>query len=235
MVLPLDKIKDDCIFVLDTNTLLVPYSTGSDSLVAIEKVYQKVKKQDRLKIPGQVVREFANNRPEKLKEIFQKLTRKITSIQNQSIGNYPLLEGIKSLAAEVRSWTWDDPVSKYKMPPGFKDGNKADDGIGDLLIWYTILEIAQSKKHVVFVSGDEKADWFHRSESQALYPRFELIAEFKERSDDKTFQIIKLSEFLQLFGADENAVKEVEQKESMADIRSCSYEFRLEVARLWEV
>ncbi|MBS1587828.1 MAG: DUF4935 domain-containing protein [Bacteroidetes bacterium] len=263
----IEKIKNDCIFVIDTNALLVPYSTGSHSLKEINKVFTKLKLQKRIFIPGQVAREFANNRPNKLKQIFQQLNRKQSSVSNLDIGNYPLLEeiesyqnaleiekaineklkeyrkAISSVLKVVKMWNWDDPVSliyreiftketivdtefdrektlseltyrhNHKIPPGYKDDSKPDDGIGDLLIWFTILELAKAEKHVIFISADEKNDWYHISEGQALYPRFELIAEFKNVSKGKTFQIIKLSEFLNLLGADEDAIKEIEIRE----------------------
>jgi hypothetical protein len=268
-LLSIDSIKDECIFILDTNALFLPYSTGSQSLTEIKKVFNKLKKEKRLLVPGQVAREFANNRPEKLKEIFQQLSRKLSMIQSFGIGKYPLLEEIDDykkvieiereinekliqyrnstniLIDQVKHWTWNDPVSliyrkiftkevildiqidrekikenleyRYinKIPPGFKDNGKPDDGIGDLLIWLTILEVAKTKKHVVFISGDEKNDWYHRSEKQALYPRYELITEFLKESDGRTFHILKLSELLNLFGASENAVKEVEIEEKL--------------------
>lgn len=263
----LDKIKDKCKIVLDTNALLVPYLTGSESLNEIKKVFEKLKKQKRLIIPGQVAREFANNRPERLKDIFQQLNRKQSKLQNIKIGNYPLLEGINeykeaieleeklnekiveyrkkivSLIKQVKSWNWNDPVSiiykkiftkstildiqideekikeqlsyrfLHKIPPGFKDDNKPDDGIGDFLIWLTILEIAKEKHDVIFVSGEEKTDWYHRSEKKGLYPRFELVNEFKIASSGKSFHILKLSELLNLLGADDKIVREIAKEE----------------------
>ena len=134
-LLPINEIKDDCVFVLDTNALLVPYSTGTQSLAAIKKLYKNLKQQNRLIIPGQVAREFANNRPEKLKETFQQLNRRQNSTQNLGLGKYPLLEelvaykdviklekeindklekyrkSINALIEQVKLWTWNDPVS----------------------------------------------------------------------------------------------------------------------------
>lgn len=269
LIKPINDVKDDCVYVLDTNALLVPYSTGSQSLAEIKKVLEKLKNEQRLKIPGQVAREFASNRPEKLKEIFQQLNRKQQGIQPFTIGRYPLLEEneafkaaaaaekeineklahyrklIGSVIAQTKDWLWNDPVSLiysqlfsedtiydlkldrelltaelqyrylHKIPPGFKDGGKDDDGIGDLLIWYTILEIGKTSKNIVFVSGEEKPDWFHRSEKQILYPRFELVNEFNVASGGHSFHVIKLSELLQLQGADSNTVKEVEIEEKI--------------------
>ncbi|TCI84514.1 PIN domain-containing protein [Tenacibaculum sp. M341] len=263
----LNKIKGDCKIVFDTNALLVPYLTGSDSLNELKKVFEKLKKQKRLVIPGQVAREFANNRPEKLKEVYQQLTRKQNGLQSISIGKYPLLENIKeykeaieleaklneqitqyrkkikSLVNEVKSWNWNDPISEiykdvftkgtvldlkfdenevkeklqyrylHKIPPGFKDDNKPDDGVGDFLIWLTILKIAEEKQDVIFVSGDEKTDWYHKSEKNGLYPRFELVNEYRIASGGKSFHILKFSELLNLLGADDKVVREVAKEE----------------------
>ena len=148
---------------------------------------------------------------------------------------------ISELAAYIKSWIWDDPVSsiynqlfnagvildlqfdsekmkedlerryKHKIPPGYKDGSKPDAGIGDLLIWYTILEIAKTRNsHVVFVSSDEKPDWFYQSMRQSLYPRFELVTEFFRESSGKSFHIVKLSELLSMQGVDSRIVEEIE-------------------------
>jgi hypothetical protein len=269
----LPKIEDiiaDCIFVLDTNALLVPFSTGSESLDEIGKILSNLKSQNQLIIPDQVAREFANNRPGKIGEMFQTLNKKRNGINDPKIGSYPLLEkmdgykevleiekkikeilkeyrnAIGKLVDTVKDWTWDDPVSKlyrqlltpeiiysyqfdkteiieklryrykHKIPPGFKDGGKEDEGIGDLLIWLSVLEIAQNyKKNIVFVSGDEKTDWYHRSDNIALYPRFELIAEFKNKCNGLSFHIIKLSELLRIMGANDAVVSEVKIEEQL--------------------
>jgi uncharacterized protein YutE (UPF0331/DUF86 family) len=152
---------------------------------------------------------------------------------------------ISSVLDHIRSWRWDDPVSRlyadlfteeivfdlsidqdnmkkelkrrqiHKIPPGYKDASKDDSGIGDLLIWFTILEIGRSKsKDVIFVSGDEKPDWWDRRENQALYPRYELIDEFRRESGGYSFHIIHFSQFLDLYGASESAVEEVREEES---------------------
>ncbi len=268
---PVDEIISKCVIVLDTNALLVPYSTGSESLSEIERVFQKMKQEERLIVPGQVAREFANNRPEKLKDLYQQLNRKLNKTGKIEIGNYPLLEGIteyqsakeleekineqlseykksiKSLKNKVKSWNWNDPVSEiyrqiftgntildlkieeektkkdleyryaHKIPPGFKDGNKEDSGVGDFLIWKTILEIGKEEKDVIFVSGDEKSDWYHRSENEGLYPRFELLNEFYAKSKGKSFHILRLSELLKLLGASENIVSEIAREETLPE------------------
>ena len=62
----------------------------------------------------------------------------------------------------------------HKIPPGYKDASKDDGGVGDVLIWHSLIQLARDKNTaVVFVTGDEKADWMVRSGGNALYPRFE--------------------------------------------------------------
>lgn len=265
---PIEDIIDDCLFVIDTNVLLLPYTTSSSGFDEIKKAYSKIISNNQLLIPAQVAREFAKNRPERIKTLFQQLSRIREKIQKPTTGQYPLLESlaeykeavnlerdiqkvqseylkkIESILNQIKNWRWNDPVSsvyrelfksefvkeldldenriieelerrnKYNIPPGFNDKSKDDFGVGDLIIWLTILKIAKEQdRNVVFISGDEKNDWFYRSENQSLYPRFELITEFKNNTNQKSFHIIKLSQFLSIVGAKEEAVKEVEIRE----------------------
>ena len=104
--------------------------------------------------------------------------------------------------------------SDLKIPPGYKDSNKEHNKEGDYLIWQEILELA--KKHdndVILVSHDNKTDWFHRSAGEALYPRFELVDEFRRETNGKSFHIINLSEMLKLFGADDKFVSSIRTSE----------------------
>lgn len=162
---------------------------------------------------------------------------------NDSLKDYKA--AIKETMARVLGWGQGDPVSKlygrlfsegavldpeldqektsedlvhrqvHKLPPGYKDASKDDGGIGDLLIWQTILQIGEDlKKSVVFVTGDLKADWWHRgSGSVTLYPRHELVEEFRRRSGGLSFHIIKFADFLELYGADESVVQEARRGE----------------------
>ncbi len=264
----LEHIKDDCIIVIDTNVLLLPYSTGRESLQRIGETFSQLVESGQLIVPGQVAREFAKNRATKLGELFQQITRK-GNISKLQKGKYPLLESVEEykklvelekeidkklseyqdtitrLKDHIKAWSWDDPVSvlyaemfkdetifdpdfnrddilrdlerrhAHNIPPGFKDSGKDDRGIGDLLVWHTILELAKErKKSVIFVTGDEKADWFHQSEKQALYPRFELVDEFRRASGGFSFHIVSFSKLLNLYGAKSDVVQEVRKQEA---------------------
>jgi hypothetical protein len=157
---------------------------------------------------------------------------------------------VKLLLSKIKDWYWDDPVSSlyreifssdvvididhneqelisdleyrqlHSIPPGFQDSAKEDRGIGDLLIWHTILELGRNRKQdIIFVSNDSKNDWWYQSEKQALYPRFELIDEYRQNSDEKTIRIINFSTFLQLFDASPEVVEEVRQEEVLSSIQ----------------
>ena len=65
----LAQVRDNCIVVLDTNALLVPYGISKNSLSQIANTYRILAEAKRLIIPGQVAREFAKNRPVKIAEI----------------------------------------------------------------------------------------------------------------------------------------------------------------------
>ena len=175
---------------------------------------------------------------------YQRL-REVENELDRLISEYQQL--LKSVINHVHSWEWNDPVSLLygklfrtdvvvdttkpleeigqehrrrfanKIPPGYKDIAKDDQGIGDLLIWLTILEIGCVRRtSVIFVSGEEKADWWHRSEQQQLYPRFELVDEFRRVSGGGSFHIIKFSRLLELFGASSEVVAEVREEERIA-------------------
>jgi PIN domain-containing protein len=109
------------------------------------------------------------------------------------------------------------------IPPGTKDARKDDGGIGDVLIWLTLLEMGKKhKKHMVFVTGEQKSDWFTRSGGEPLHPRYELVDEYRRSSEGCSLRLINLHELLREMGAGERAVEDVKSAEE-------------EVGRLWRV
>lgn len=100
------------------------------------------------------------------------------------------------------------------IPPGYKDASKEDGGPGDLVIWKTLLSVGEQRKcPLVFVTGEEKADWWHRASGRAVLPRLELIDEYRRASEGSSFHIVSLSEFLRLFGAKASTIAEVKAEE----------------------
>jgi hypothetical protein len=104
---------------------------------------------------------------------------------------------------------------KNKVPPGYKDSGKSDRGIGDFLIWSVLLKLGEEKgRDLIFVTGDEKADWFVRSNNEGIYPRPELVDEYRRRSGGRSLALLSLSGFLKEMQAGANLVDEVRSAEA---------------------
>ena len=114
-----------------------------------------------------------------------------------------------------------DKRNNFKLPPGFKDQTKDINSDGDLIIWLSILKLAEEKKeNIIFVSGEEKSDWVHRSEKQILYPHFKLQYEFQLINPNKSFYLIQLSELLRLFKVSYDIIEEIIKNENAQRIIS---------------
>ncbi|WP_255988086.1 PIN-like domain-containing protein [Chitinolyticbacter albus] len=54
---------------------------------------------------------------------------------------------------------------EHRLPPGFRDADKLENRLGDLIIWFEILEKSASSAKtfpkVLFISRDEKNDWVY--------------------------------------------------------------------------
>lgn len=277
---PIESIKDEALIILDANVLLLPFTADHNSINAIKDLYASLVKSDQLYLPAQVVREYLDNRAEKISNIYKNLndnaSKGFTLLQS-----HPLLENtdeynevvkigeqikdlvkqyqgqMKKLVKKVEDWGWDDPVSQmyhevlsgrilddkhidYEkiseefnkrcqlgIPPGYKDKSKDTNSSGDLVIWKEIINVAREKnRHVIFVSGDEKPDWWYNSDKKTLYPRFELVDEFREATEikkseetswvrGKSFHIVSLSKLLKIFDADKNVVDSVKSSEQV--------------------
>lgn len=108
--------------------------------------------------------------------------------------------------------------TEHSIPPGYKDAQKSDGGAGDLIIWKTILQVgAERNKDFVFVTLDQKPDWWTQANGGALFPRFELVEEFRAASGGKSIHFLRFSEFLAQFGAAENVIEEVQRVEDDAE------------------
>ncbi|HEY5993221.1 MAG TPA: PIN domain-containing protein [Gallionellaceae bacterium] len=102
----------------------------------------------------------------------------VESVSKDRIGNPFNDAELKELAKEGEA--------RYQngVPPGYKDGKKEAGGdvyrkFGDLIIWKQL--IAQAKttmKPVIFITDDQKDDWWLRHSGKTLGPRTELREEF---------------------------------------------------------
>jgi rRNA-processing protein FCF1 len=155
-----------------------------------------------------------------------------------------IIKKIDSLAERIKEWEWSDPVytlyrnifkksmfvdtklsrkdiaaelykrREHKLPPGYKDADKDDSGVGDLIIWLSILELGEDKNtDIVFVTEDSKPDWWQKSGDKAFLPRFELVDEFRRKTSGNTLYIINFSKFLELGNASSAAVEDSKRAE----------------------
>ena len=71
-----------------------------------------------------------------------------------------------------------------KIPPGYKDANKAkgdtdNNAYGDLFVWKQIIDYAkQNSSSIIFVTHDQKEDWWEQLHGKTIGPRVELRKEF---------------------------------------------------------
>jgi hypothetical protein len=109
----------------------------------------------------------------------------------------------------------EDLAYRYanKIPPGFMDEDNPTGGIGDLLIWKTILgQGKEQKKDFIFVTAEEKKDWLVRKHG-TFQPRIELIEEYRAVTNGGTIHLVPLSTLLKLFEAEEKVVTSVQNVE----------------------
>jgi hypothetical protein len=71
-----------------------------------------------------------------------------------------------------------------RIPPGFLDADKDEDRrYGDLILWHEVMQKAREvSKPVIFVTDDEKEDWWWRFKGHTLGPRPELVQEIYEHA-----------------------------------------------------
>lgn len=160
-------------------------------------------------------------------------------------------QAIDSILMEITSWQHNDPVSQIygelftedvivnsklentqikadfdrrranEIPPGYEDSDKSDDGIGDVIIWLTILELGkQYERHLLFVTSEKKPDWWEKFNKTPISPRLELIEEYKRSSKQKMFSIIELSDLLESLKVTKEVIEEVKSEEEQVLRRS---------------
>ncbi|MDM5277093.1 PIN-like domain-containing protein [Paenibacillus silvae] len=113
--------------------------------------------------------------------------------------------------------------SKKKTPPlTGGDSGKKENYQGDYIIWKHILKIGSD---VIFVTTDTKEDWVIKDHhGNVLSARRELIEEFFEVSEGRSFTIMSPKEFVELFKPEVD-IDIVEDLESIPEIHSDLFYF----------
>lgn len=90
---------------------------------------------------------------------------------------------------------------KKEIPPGYKDYKKSNtdtdnNAFGDLIVWKQILNYAKDKKKdIIFVTSDQKEDWWSIVRGKTLGPRIELKKEFYDYTGMK-FHMYSMDGFI---------------------------------------
>lgn len=86
-----------------------------------------------------------------------------------------------------------------KMPPGYMDNKKTENKYGDLLVWKEILDYATTQSvDIIFVTHDQKEDWWNTNHGKKIGPRIELRKEFYEKTGQR-FHMYTMPSFLSFF------------------------------------
>lgn len=135
-------------------------------------------------------------------EILDKITKLLDSKVGDDLPEQALLDIYK------------EGKKRYELrfPPGYKDDtqDKRSQGerhvYGDLINWQMIINKAnEDGKNIVFVSGDQKEDWWDVWNGAKIRPRTELIKEFHDKTG-KDIVIYNQHSFMQY--AKENIVND---------------------------
>ncbi|SFH69897.1 PIN-like domain-containing protein [Bradyrhizobium sp. cf659] len=179
---------------------------------------------------------------------FSKRDALVTSAESLDVATKQYLKLLRQLSAHLRSWRGNDPVTTFyaqlftkermigpgqtpekiieeldyglrnKVPPGYKDSSKDDRGIGDVLIWMSLLHLGETTgKDLIFVTGEQKADWFVRSGNRAVYPRPELVEAYRHASGGRSLRLSSLHDLLKEMSAPNTLVTDVQVAEATAN------------------
>ncbi len=143
-----------------------------------------------------------------------------------------LFEGktCESLGDERIAEICKDGEQRYenKTPPGYKDSSKDSDHdssrkFGDLIVWFELIEYAKkNRKSLIFITDDNKEDWWQKEAGRTIGPRPELREEFIQKSNED-FWVYSVDSFLERAAKSRN---ETISDEVLAEIESIRAEDR---------
>lgn len=148
-----------------------------------------------------------------------KILDTVLAIFNRKVGPPFSPEEMKAIS--------DEGKERYEkqIPPGFCDVKKEKEGddnnvYGDLIVWKQILAYsAANHKNIIYVTHDQKKDWWNISKGRTVGPRIELRKEFSEKTG-QNFYMYSMESFLEQYSkhkgrtADQNVLEEVIQIEN---------------------
>jgi hypothetical protein len=184
-----------------------------------------------------ILKQYANDYKNSLKPLIEKIKAwrgndPVTTAYHKIFDNSVIFKHEPDREQTTKDWQYR---LANKIPPGYKDASKPDTGVGDFLVWLAILEIGKSsQKDVIFVTGEEKADWHIRSNGEGIYPRPELVDEFRRMSGGHNIQLLKLADLLQsIGGVTEDTVEDIRHAESIISETKFDSNMEIELVNKW--
>ena len=94
---------------------------------------------------------------------------------------------------------------KKQIPPGYMDSKKMQDSntennaFGDLIVWKQIIKYAKDNKvGIIFVTHDQKDDWWNIKSGKTIGPRIELRREFVSETN-QLFHMYNMKTFISIY------------------------------------
>lgn len=108
---------------------------------------------------------------------------------------------------------------KLKIPPGYEDSSKDGDRVfGDYFMWKQMLLYAKDNASpVIFVTSEQKEDWWEERSGKTIGPRQELIKEAFEFTGQRVL-IYKTQQFLTITSLRSGAVVDQDALEEIKEI-----------------
>ncbi|MGA3881409.1 PIN-like domain-containing protein [Bacillus pumilus] len=146
------------------------------------------------------------------------IKNKITDLYLNKVGKPYDKSSMENLEKEA------DVRLKKNIPPGYKDFDKKKESkfhngvviqnkYGDLILWKQLLDFAEDKKvNIIFLTDEQKEDWWYDIKNKIIGPRIELLNEFTFVTN-KEFHMFSSIGFVERHSNDvnETAVSEVRE------------------------
>lgn len=150
---------------------------------------------------------------------------KLTELYNEKVGEAYLEDKMKELEKQA------DERFKKQIPPGYKDynkktGNKFYNGVviqnryGDLILWKQLLDFAEKEnKSIIFLTDEQKEDWWYHINGEIKGPKIELLNEFSSITK-KEFHMFSSLGFVERHRGDVNPKTVSEVREVSKDYQA---------------
>ncbi|HEY9666813.1 MAG TPA: PIN-like domain-containing protein [Coleofasciculaceae cyanobacterium] len=150
-----------------------PFLNTKSIVEYIDKVLGNVKSQIKL---AQL------NHPDYIE--FDELREELTNLLDGKVGKPYTEEELEKIYQKA------EKRFSYKQPPGYKDAKKpVPRNYGDVVLWFQLIDYAKwQQKPILFVTDDDKEDWWLKYGGESIEPRPDLIQEIVSEVGLENFQ-----------------------------------------------